>query len=435
MPRTFELPILYAEKTSRRQWRIFVKRDEITKEWGVVNGKLQTGKHPVKTTTKNLGKSNETTPDYQARLEATSLWVKKLDTGYTPDDEDVEGANLAGHVKALKRKQSQLNRNIAKTVLENLRKFLRTPVVIDDNDGDQEVSILVMKCQSITKIKDPIFNGSGKWVSQPKMDGVHCSAQFVNGETILGSRGGKHFPCLSHIKEALSHVFAIDSQIILAGELYVHFPSDKPEKESMQQYVTRRASVGRKSPHPDEKTIQLWVYDSIPRDSTDTTPFYRRYARAIRTIKSAYSSHPELKSIIKLTSTTEVNTEEELKIQFDNATTKRYEGLVIKNRGNIYKRDKRVRDMLKVKPFEDREYKIVGAKEGKGGHQGCVVWKLEMFDGRTFWCTPKATREDREYWWLNRTEFYGKMATVKILDWTDDGIPKFANVINIRDYE
>ncbi len=121
----FTLPTLYAKKTSMRQWRVFVKGDKITKEWGVVDGKLQTDKHPVKTTTKNEGKSNETTPEYQARLEATSLWVKKLDTGYAPDSKDVKGVNLANNIKALKRGQSNLNRNLAKTDLEKKEQLNR----------------------------------------------------------------------------------------------------------------------------------------------------------------------------------------------------------------------------------------------------------------------------------------------------------------------
>ncbi len=449
----FTLPTLYAKKTSMRQWRVFVKGDKITKEWGVVDGKLQTGKHPVKTT-KNEGKSNETTTEYQARLEATSLWVKKLDTGYAPDSKDVKGVNLANNIKALKRGQSNLNRNIAKTVLENMNQFVsleQNNVGTEQSSDFQEVQILVMLCESITKIKNPPpENDSGNWVSQPKMDGVHCTAQYLptvkgqetvsnaNGRVILGSRGGKHFPFLSHVKSALSHVFAVDSQIILAGELYVHFPNNKPNEQNMQQYVTRRASVGRKSPHPDEKTLQLWVYDSIPRDPTGpdgNTIFSKRYTRAVRTIKRAIELHPEIKDIIKLTPTTRFHTEKELQILFTRAISTLYEGLVIKNVANVYKQDKRVRDMLKIKPHEDKDFEIVGGKEGKGGHQGCIVWKLKMDDGRTFWCTPKATREDRQNWWKNRSKYYGKMATVKILDWTDDGVPKFANVINIRDYE
>ena len=72
------LPTLYSLNSngSVQQWTISVKNNLITKEYGQVGGKIQTTSDFVKKG-KNIGRSNETTPDDQALLEAKAQWEKK----------------------------------------------------------------------------------------------------------------------------------------------------------------------------------------------------------------------------------------------------------------------------------------------------------------------------------------------------------------------
>ncbi len=68
---------------SIQQWSISTFENTYTVTFGKVDGAMQT----VTTTceAKNIGKSNESTPQQQAELEAAALIAKKLKSGYSTD--------------------------------------------------------------------------------------------------------------------------------------------------------------------------------------------------------------------------------------------------------------------------------------------------------------------------------------------------------------
>jgi ATP-dependent DNA ligase len=78
-----KFPILfkYTEKDQIQQWQIFVKDDHFWTEEGIVDGTI-TKSLPTYCKSKNIGRSNETTPQEQAIAEAQAKWQKKVDSGY-----------------------------------------------------------------------------------------------------------------------------------------------------------------------------------------------------------------------------------------------------------------------------------------------------------------------------------------------------------------
>lgn len=68
-------------------WQIFVKENSFCTIEGFEDGKL-TQSDPTVCLGKNIGKSNETTPEQQALLEAKAKYEKKLKEGYSPTKED-----------------------------------------------------------------------------------------------------------------------------------------------------------------------------------------------------------------------------------------------------------------------------------------------------------------------------------------------------------
>ena len=67
-------------KSKIRIWKIWTNNNELIQESGLIDGNLV--KHSKVCKSKNIGKSNETTPYGQALLEMESSYKSKLTEGY-----------------------------------------------------------------------------------------------------------------------------------------------------------------------------------------------------------------------------------------------------------------------------------------------------------------------------------------------------------------
>ena len=111
-----------------------------------------------------------------------------------------------------------------------------------------------------------------------------------------------------------------------------------------------------------------------------------------------------------------------------------YEGIMLRTRDGLYKHSRSV-DLLKYKEFLDGEYEVVGAEQGQGLEEGCVIWICRTAEGKTFHCRPRGTRESRSELFQKNEEYMGKHLTVRFQELTDEGIPRFPVGITFRDYE
>jgi DNA ligase-1 len=106
------------------------------------------------------------------------------------------------------------------------------------------------------------------------------------------------------------------------------------------------------------------------------------------------------------------------------------EGLMLRKPKSLYVAG-RSSTLLKVKPFKDAEAVIIGHKPGQGRHKG-VLGGLEVRlpDGKTFNVGSGLTDAQRR-----NPPTIGKTITYRYTDLTDDGLPKCASFVAIRDYE
>ena len=70
------------------QWTIWTEGADIVTEYGQIDGKMQVARKTA--IGKNIGKSNETTPEEQAVLEATAMHKNRLDRKYRRTIEEAE---------------------------------------------------------------------------------------------------------------------------------------------------------------------------------------------------------------------------------------------------------------------------------------------------------------------------------------------------------
>ncbi|MFW3388479.1 UNVERIFIED_CONTAM: hypothetical protein RF648_21055, partial [Kocuria sp. CPCC 205274] len=71
-----------------KHWIVEVEDDVITVRHGQLGGKMQ--EQITICTGKNIGRSNETTPEQQALLEAESKYNKQIDKCYRPTQEEAK---------------------------------------------------------------------------------------------------------------------------------------------------------------------------------------------------------------------------------------------------------------------------------------------------------------------------------------------------------
>jgi DNA ligase-1 len=203
-------------------WRIWTEGPEILVEYGTVDGEKSLTRKVVKG--KNIGKSNETTPEEQAVKEAAAQHKKKLD-----------------------------------------KKYSLTP-----NKATETVFLPMLAHDYLKQKKKLTFPVD----VQPKLEGVRCLAYWEGSELRLMSRGGKPFD-VKHIAEEVAEFLPPGS--VLDGELYVHGMS--------QQNINRLWKKHREGP---EGSIQLLyvVYDGFHVDSTDA-PWWKRKEDLSRLMSSA----------------------------------------------------------------------------------------------------------------------------------------------------
>lgn len=167
------------KKDSKGKLRIWVIRTEgaeIIENYGLIEGKQARNNKTCKG--KNLGKSNETTPEQQAILEMKSRVAKKRDEGYK------------------------------NTQQEAMDEMIVLPMLAKSYDKEHK------------KIEWPCF-------VQPKLDGMR--ALYHDGRLI--SRKGKEIKTMGHILTALK-----DVNIILDGELYVHGETFQENMKLIKKY-------------------------------------------------------------------------------------------------------------------------------------------------------------------------------------------------------
>lgn len=155
-----------------KQWSVYVEGDTVIVEWGRVGGKLQTKDTVCKP--KNVGRSNETTAEEQAILEANAKWVKQYDNQlyrYTPEEAQKVGELL--------------------------------PMLAIDGSKKPE------------KIEYPCDK-------QPKLDGVRCMVYSEDGEIKAISRKGKFYKLHPELYKELEKMLKDHELNKLDGELYIH---------------------------------------------------------------------------------------------------------------------------------------------------------------------------------------------------------------------
>jgi len=295
------------------------------------------------------------------------------------------------------------------------KKQEREAYVTNEDDIDKLVYHKPMLAHIYNDYKNTLNFDEGVWVNI-KYNGVRCLAT-KNG---LFTRKGKEIKSCPHINEALKKYFQESPNLVLDGELF-----NDELKQNLGELISL---VAKKEPDLKAKdVVQYWIYDIV-----DTAKYYNeRYSFIKKTIKD--------NKIIKKCPRIHVSDYTSIDELLKDAEKNGQEGIIVRTNG-VYQ-CKRSKHLLKYKSFFDEEFKIIDIEEGKGnlaGMAGTII--LLAKNGEPFGASPTGSHESWSSMWANRQKLIGKMATVKFKELTPltkrgGGIPSFAKVTSIRDYE
>ena len=253
------------------------------------------------------------------------------------------------------------------------------------------------------------------WV-QPKLDGVRMVAKKEGNRVIMWSRKGKEIDIPDRISAQLNALLK-DGQCV-DGELYVH------------DWTFQRIISAVKKKRDDTDLLEYHIYDSPHPilEFEERVPTNNNYPDNC----SNWKAPPENIKVVKTYMAKDQGEFDSLEKQF---VSDGYEGMMARNQKSPYKYKHRSYDLQKVKRFIDKEFEIIGGKDGTGREAGLVIFRCKTKAGLEFDVRPMGSRESRESAFKNLSSYIGKDLTVRYQELTDDGRPRFPVGVSVRDYE
>lgn len=256
--------------------------------------------------------------------------------------------------------------------------------------------------------------------SQPKLDGIRCICT-KNG---MFSRQGKKFVSAPHIRAALDGFFTKHPDAVLDGELYCDKLANDFNKICS---LVKKQKPSTEDLSESARTIEYHVYDAISDGNFDSRSTWLRDE-----ICHQFSNVPG--SPIRCVVTERCDSQQQLDSLYELYLKDGYEGQMV--RLDAPYEQKRSKNLLKRKEFQDAEYKILEIGEGTGNRTGMAGFAiLENTDGTAFRSNIKGSHEFLTELWKNRDDVLGEKATVQFFNLTPDRVPRFPYVIAIRNYE
>jgi len=235
------------------------------------------------------------------------------------------------------------------------------------------------------------------YLVQPKYDGERCLVCRTSSGVLLLSSTGLPITGMPHIEAA-----AQDLPLgIYDGELYVH-----GQRQRLASLMRRNTTAD------DHKEAILILFD-----------LKSAYKQEVRLYALTQLGLRPYKGIIRIAPSWAVATQEDIEALLAEQMAQGYEGVILRERNALYA-EKRVSTMLKIKPRQRDQYRIVGYEEGKGWAEGKLgSFILQDVEGNTFNVGSGFTAAQRVDYWHDRELLVGHEAAIVYQNLTDRGVP------------
>lgn len=181
------------------------------------------------------------------------------------------------------------------------------------------------------------------WISEIKIDGCRTICLKENGEIHFFSRSGKEFLTLDNVKKDIEKYFKDIDNFALDGEMCLIDNTGRESFQGIMKEITKKNYT--------MLTPKYKIFDYLPIEA-----FYKGYLNVRYTDRVHHL--PRVSGTLEILSYRKVENLDDFKKQEAEAIEKGWEGLILKNNNAPYEA-KRTKNMLKVKNFNDAEYKII----------------------------------------------------------------------------
>jgi DNA ligase-1 len=360
-------------KGKLREWRMETDGARYRTVSGLADGKQVTSEWKD-TVAKNVGRTNATTAEEQATAEVLAEYKKRLEGEYSATPTQAEGGF----------------------------DFFK-PMLADKWENRKD------------KLEYPVF-------VQPKLDGIRC---VITREGMF-SRTGKPIVAAPHIWEVVKPLFRPYPQLILDGELYNH---------DLRDDFNKIVSLVRKTkPSTDDlvearQKIQYHIYDLPSSETTYDVNAEEEHKQGrlkdLEFIFEEYLNNGPAQAIVRMVPTQLAQNEDEADQAYAGYLADGYEGGIVRTGQGLYV-NKRSKDLLKRKDFQDEEFKIVRIEQGSGNWAGYAKRVIfELPDGREATATLKGNQAFCAQVLSEADDYISGQVTVQYFALTPDGVPRF----------
>jgi DNA ligase-1 len=227
-----------------------------------------------------------------------------------------------------------------------------------------------------------------RYYAQPKLDGNRCLITNHNGKVIAYSRNGKVIDTIDHITNDIQ----IPEGVTLDGELYVH----GVPLQTIMSWTKKK--------QPDTEKLQYYCFDSVmDKPMTDRLDV--------------------LKDIVNMSPFTVAVPTHDLQYEdmwdlFYQYKASRYEGLILRDKSYGYEAGKRSKGLIKLKTWEDDEFKVIKIEPSKDGY---AILYCETNTGKVFKVTAPGTVTEKMRILENSNKYIGQYITIQYANLTPDG--------------
>jgi DNA ligase-1 len=244
------------------------------------------------------------------------------------------------------------------------------------------------------------------WI-QPKLDGIRVLATRDG----LWTRNFNLLPTLPHIEKTLKPFFLRHPFVVLDGEAYTQtLQDDFPRICSLvkKKYPSKQDLI-------ESRQMQYWIFDMYnPTSQSD-------WSTRFRFLQEVQKDFILSRDVIFTPTFHQIGGDvEEVTKTFLKSG---FEGSIIRLNGDY--EDIRSYNLLKLKPWMDDYFEVIGWEEGIGKCKGLVgAWICKTPTGEKFRCTAGGFYTEREAMFKTAQLFVGTKIHVKFQHYMPSGVPR-----------
>lgn len=296
------------------------------------------------------------------------------------------------------------------------------------------------------------------WIAQYKIDGNRCTAWYTEDNVQLYSRKCLPLEFKDHLRDQLIGIFHLIHFLKTGKEDHYtcyDFGIDgeiwNPKLGSHQQsHSISSRTVNR---HKDEKEQCFAWFDIIDYTLTAEQRFdlVKKVIDFLREFGEDLNTEPivlgmdqrklciggDFENIfpVPYKVCTDIG---EVYDFYQHSMDMKFEGAVLRRLNHMYptSREHKTSQMVKMKPFEDAEFEVVGYKQGEADRAGCVVWECRNdLNDETFSTQQMGDVEFQRGLYDQGEEYIGRKITVRFDGRSDKKIPVKPRAVRLRDPE